>query len=66
MRPNNTIPRRFFGTTCCSFSFQDAPGLAFEDGSLGTTADEDMIGMEEGGKDGVVDGARTGWSRSAD
>ena len=27
-RPRKTMPRRFFGTTCCSLSFHDAPGLA--------------------------------------
>jgi hypothetical protein len=52
MRPKKTIPRRFLGTTCCSFSFQDAPGLAFDDGSLskGWSRDEDMVGIEDGGK----------------
>jgi hypothetical protein len=27
-RPKNTMPSRFFGTTCCSLSFHDAPGFA--------------------------------------
>ena len=48
MRPKKTIPRRFFGTTCCSLSFQDAPGSAFDGGSLSTGRDEDMVGIEDG------------------
>lgn len=47
MRPKNTIPRRFFGTTCCSCCFQDAPGSTFGGGSLGAAADEAIVGMED-------------------
>lgn len=46
MKPKKTIPRRFFGRTCCSVAFQDAPGSAFDDGSLGVAEGEDMGGME--------------------
>lgn len=63
IKPKKTMPMRFFGTTCSSSFFHDAPGFSFtgDGGSAVAVICESRVARGQRGKNGLRGGVRRKW-----